>query len=310
MRHRVVALLGATASGKTAVAVEVARRLPVEVVSADSRQLRCEMSIGTAAPTDEELAEVPHHLVGILPPDAPWTVADFQERARAALEEIWRRGRTPLLVGGSGQYVWALLEGWNVPRVPPDGQLRERLGAEAAEHGAEAVHGRLAALDPDSAWRIDARNVRRVVRALEIVTATGAPVAPLEREPPDFDWCAIGIAWPREALYRRADERVERMYAAGLVAETASLVESHGTAFDALKSIGYAEAARVVGGEWDERTAVEHTKAQTHRLIRTQATWFRADDARIEWCDGSDPDAVARAVVAAAAGPVRSPDDG
>ncbi len=305
MSRRLVALLGATASGKTAAAVAVAQRLPVEVVSGDSRQLRCEMLIGTAAPTDAELAVVRHHLVGIVAPDAPWTLADFLRRAREALAEIWERGRTPLLVGGSGHYLWALLEGRSVPAVPPDPGLRARLEAEAAEHGLEAVHARLAERDPASARRIDARNLRRVIRALEIVEATGAPVPPGRLTPPDFEWCAVGIAWPREALYARADTRVERMYKAGLVDETRALIDRYGRDFEALKSVGYAEAARVVAGEWELPAAVERTKTETHRLIRQQGAWFRPHDERIDWHDGADLDGLVDAVVAAARAPVR-----
>jgi len=304
MTRQLIALLGATASGKTAAAVAIARRLPVEVVSADSRQLRCEMLIGTAAPTDSELAAVRHHLVGVVAPDAPWTLTDFLRRAREALAEIWERGHTPLLVGGSGQYLWSLLEGRAVPAVPPNPALRARLETVADEQGIGTVHARLAKCDPASARRIDARNLRRVIRALEIVEATGAPVPPESLTPPDFDWSAVGIAWPRETLYARADARVERMYEARLLDETRDLIDRYGRDFEALKSVGYAEAARVVAGEWEPTAAVERTKTETHRLIRQQGAWFRADDDRIDWRDGSDLDGLVDTVVAAARAPV------
>ncbi len=304
MTRPVIALLGATASGKTAAAVAIARELPVEVVSADSRQIRREMRTGTAAPTDEELAAVPHHLVAIVAPDAPWTLADFLDRAREAITEIQSRDRTPLLIAGSGQYLWALLEGWEVPHVPPDPALRARLEAEATRD-AGALHARLAALDPASAQRIDARNPRRVIRALEIIEATGGPVPPLQRDGAGFEWRAAGIQWSREALYARADARVEAMYRAGLVAETRGLVERYGREFDALRSIGYAEALQLLDGGLDEAAAVARTKTQTHRLIRMQSTWFRADDDRIAWSEGADRDAVVAAVVTVAGAPVR-----
>ena len=254
------------------------------------------MRIGTAAPTPEELAAAPHHLVGIVEPDASWTLADFLERANAAIDEIWARKRLPLLVGGTGQYVRALLEGWRPPAVPPDAALRARLEAEAAAGGAEAVHARLAAIDPASAVRIDPRNLRRTIRAIEIVGATGAPIAPLERVPPAWGWRAVGLDWKRAELYRRADERAKRMYADGLVEETRALIARHGPDFEALRSIGYAEAVRVLAGEWDEAAALKRTQRATHRLIRQQGTWFRRDDARIDWQQGPDLEAVVTAV--------------
>ena len=305
MSAHVVALLGPTASGKTAIAVEVARRMPIEVVSADSRQIRREMHIGTAAPTDDELSAVPHHLVGVTAPDAPWTLADFLGGARAAIDEIHERGRTPLLLGGTGQYIWALLEGWEVPAVEPNADLRVRLERDADSDGAEALHARLASLDPASADRIDARNVRRVIRALEIIDATGEPVPPLNRRGPDFSWSAVGVRWERSELHQRADARAQEMYASGLIEETRALVTRYGSEFGALRSIGYAEARQVIGGELTEAEALDRTKIETHRLIRMQATWFAADDQRIEWFDAAESGAVAAAVVAAAHAPVR-----
>ena len=305
MSAHVVALLGPTASGKTAIAVEVARRMPIEVVSADSRQIRREMHIGTAAPTDDELSAVPHHLVGVTAPDAPWTLADFLGGARAAIDEIHERGRTPLLLGGTGQYIWALLEGWEVPAVEPNADLRVRLERDADSDGAEALHARLASLDPASADRIDARNVRRVIRALEIIDATGEPVPPLNRRGPDFSWSAVGVRWERSELHQRADARAQEMYASGLIEETRALVTRYGREFGALRSIGYAEARQVIGGELTEAEALARTKIETHRLIRMQATWFAADDQRIEWFDAAESGAVAAAVVAAAHAPVR-----
>ena len=305
MSAHVVALLGPTASGKTAIAVEIARRMPIEVVSADSRQIRREMHIGTAAPTDDELSAVPHHLVDVTAPDAPWTLADFLGGARAAIDEIHNRGRTPLLLGGTGQYIWALLEGWEVPAVEPNADLRVRLERDADNDGVAALHARLASLDPASADRIDARNVRRVIRALEIIDATGEPVPPLNRRGPDFSWSAVGVRWERSGLHQRADARAQEMYASGLIEETRALVTRYGREFGALRSIGYAEALQVIDGELTEAEALDRTRIETHRLIRMQATWFSADDQRIEWFDAAESGAVAAAVVAAAHAPVR-----
>jgi len=296
----VVALVGPTASGKTSAALAAAERLPVEVVSADSRQIRRGMHIGTAAPTDEELAAVPHHLVGIVEPDEPWTLADFLERAHEAIDAIHARGRLPLLVGGAGQYVWALLEGWQPPAVPPNWELRANLEAEARDHGVEAVHARLAALDAASAERIGTKNQRRLIRALEIVEATGEPIAPLPRVPPPWPWRVVGLQWSRSALSRRADRRATAMYAAGLVEETREVVARCGEDFEALRSIGYAEALGVLHGRWGEAEAVKRTQAATRRLIRRQAAWFRPVDPRIEWVAGADVEGVVASVEAAA----------
>ena len=254
------------------------------------------MRIGTAAPTDEELAAVPHHLVGIVEPDAPWTLADFLARAHAAIDDIRARGRLPLVVGGAGQYVWALLEGWRPPAVAPDPALRARLEREASESGVEAVHARLAAVDPASAERIGATNQRRLIRALEIVEATGEPIGPLPRVAPPWPWRVVGLQWSRSALNRRANRRAEAMYAAGLVAETRAIVARHGDAFEALRSIGYAEALGVIRGTWREREAIARTQAATRRLIRRQSAWFRPVDARIAWVPGADVEGVAGVV--------------
>lgn len=304
--HHLVVIVGPTAAGKTAVAVEAARRLKraVEVVSADSRQVRREMRIGTAAPSEAERAAVPHHLIEVVAPDAPYAVVDWLAGARAALDDIWARGALPLLVGGTGQYVWALLDGWTMPAVEPDLVLRAAFEAYAGQHGAAALHARLAALDPASALRIDARNVRRVVRALEVVTLTGAPVPALEPRDPGFTWRGVGIEWERGALHARADARVRAMFAAGLVEEAARLATRYGRDFPALSSIGYREALGVIDGTLTEADAVRQTQIATHRLIRMQATWFRLDDPRIEWTPGEEIAAAVAAVERAAHAPV------
>jgi tRNA dimethylallyltransferase len=299
--RNLIAIVGATASGKTAAAAAVARRLPVEVVSADSRQVRAGMRIGTAAPTDGELAAVPHHLVGHAPPDASYSLADWLREARAALNDIWGRGKLPLLVGGTGQYVWALLEGWQPPAVEPDPTLRAELEAQLEAEGVGALHARLSTLDPAAAASVDARNPRRLIRAIEVALAGGRRAL----VPPDFSCHAVGVDWSRDALQARADARTEAMYASGLLEETRELLERYHRDLPAMRTIGYAEAARVLSGEWDLATAIARTKIATHRLIRMQAAWFRADDPRIEWRPGDDLDAVVRSVEAAAGARVR-----
>lgn len=299
-----VAIVGPTGSGKTSVAVEVARHVDVEVISADSRQVRAGMRIGTAAPTDAELAAVPHHLVGVVEPDEPYTLVDWLQGAREAMASIRGRGRLPLLVGGTGQYVRALLEGWAVPHVPPDDALRREFTEIAEREGPTALHARLAAVDPASARRIDPRNVRRVIRALEIVEATGEPVPPLEARDPGFTWRCFGLRWSREEIYQRVDRRVEGMFEQGLIEETRQLVDRYGRAFRALRTIGYEEALGVIDGRWTVDEAIRRAQLATHRLVRTQASWFPGDAAWIEWVDGHDIEAAADAVVTAVRRPV------
>lgn len=292
--RRVVAIVGATASGKTAVAVAVAQHLDIEVLSADSRQVRAGMVIGTAAPTPTEQEAVRHHLVGHVSVDAAYTLADWLREAREVLDDIWARGKTPVVVGGTGQYVWALLEGWQPPAVEPDLELRTELEAQLTAEGVAALFGRLQALAPSAAERlVDPRNPRRVIRAIEVAVA-GADAPSIE--PPDFATSVVGLDWPREALHERADARVEAMYAVGLVEETRGLLERFDGGLPAFRTIGYAEAARVVAGEWSVDEAVARTKTETHRLIRMQATWFRRADERIEWVPGDDLEAAVRAV--------------
>lgn len=296
-RPRVVALVGPTASGKTAAAIEVARHASAEAINADSRQVRAHMLIGTAAPTEAERTAVPHHLLEVVEPDAPWSITDWLSMARAAVGEIAGRGALPLVVGGTGQYVWALLEAWEIPAVPADPAFREQWEAYAASEGYQALHDRLRTLDPASADRIDARNIRRVVRALEIIEATGSPVPPLEPRDPGFDWHVVGLRWPRTVLHRRADARVAAMFEGGLLEETQTLVDRYGREFEALRSIGYREALAVLDGTMTPDHAMERTRIETHRLIRMQANWFREDDPRIQWVPGDDLDAVVRAVL-------------
>ena len=169
----VLFVVGPTASGKTAAALELATRVPIEIVNADSRQVYRGLSIGTAKPTEAERAAVPHHLIDVAAPDEPFSLARFLEFARAAIAGAVARGRTPVVVGGTGQYAWGLAQGWLVPAVPPDPALREALERTARRHGPEALHRRLRTVDPAAADAIDARNVRRVVRAIEVWTATG-----------------------------------------------------------------------------------------------------------------------------------------
>lgn len=284
-----VALVGPTAVGKTALAIKLAEDLAVEVVSADSRQVYRYMDIGTAKPTAQERLRVPHHLVDVVEPDEPFTLAQYQQMAYAAINDIHGRRRLPLLVGGTGLYVKAVLEGLRIPRVEPDAQLREALLMEAANKGYGALHDRLRKVDPVAAERIDARNVRRVVRALEVCYLLGQPISSVQRAaPPPYRVLRIGLTMPRERLYRRIDERVERMMAQGLVEEVRSLVaRGYPYSLPAMSGLGYRQIGMYLRGEISLEEAVALIKRHTRRFVRQQANWFRLDDPAINWFDVS-----------------------
>jgi tRNA dimethylallyltransferase len=215
------------------------------------------------------------------------TLALFLEAAQEALEGIWSRGRLPVLAGGSGQYVWALLEGWQVPRVEPDPALRAELEALAATGGAKALLARLATLDPEAARTIDPANTRRVIRAIEVVTGTGRPLAACQtREPIDADVLVLGLRLPRDELYQRLDARTEAMYAAGFVAEVEGLrTRGYGETSAVRGGVGYKEVSAYLDGEYDLDEAVRRHKNANHRLVRRQNAWFKATDRRITWID-------------------------
>ena len=287
-----IAIVGATASGKSGLAFKLALAFDGEIVGADSRQVYRYMDGGTAKPSLEDRARVPHWLIDIVDPDADFSLAQYLELAREALDEIWRRGRTPFLVGGTGQYVWALIEGWQVPRVPPDRELRRSLEERAGREGIDALYRELAAVDSVAAARIDPRNLRRVVRALEVRYLTGetksSPAAKLQ---PDFEPLILAIDRPRDELYRRIDERVDRMLESGLIDEVRSLLErGYGADLPPMSGIGYRQVCAHLRGEMTLAEVAAKMRTETHRLARMQNTWFRPDDPRIHWLDASASD--------------------
>ena len=288
MTQGLIAIVGPTATGKTALAIALAQRLGGEIVGADSRQVYRQMDIGTAKPTAEERALAPHHLIDVVDPDQEFSLAQYLEQAGAVLEDVWSRGKQPLLVGGSGQYVWALLEGWRVPRLPPQRELRRELGERADRQGAEALHRELAQVDPKAAARIDPRNVRRVIRALEVHKATGRPISYWqEKGPPPWEVLTLGLTCPRRELYERIDARVDAMMEAGLVDEVRGLLSmGYDPSLASMSGIGYKQVCQHLAGELDLATAVARIKTATHRLARQQYTWFRLDDGRIRWLEG------------------------
>ncbi len=284
-----IAIVGATGIGKTALALALADVLPVEVVSADSRQVYRFMDIGTAKPTEAERSRVRHHLVDVVYPDQPFTLAQYQEMAYDAINGILSAGKLPLLVGGTGLYVRAVLEGLAIPQVQPNRPLRAQLEGFAQTYGAEALHRRLKELDWVSANRIDPRNVRRVVRAIEVCQGLNEPMSSLQRRAiPPYRVLRLGMSMDRPQLYARIDDRVDRMVSMGLVAEVQGLANrGYDFGLPSMSGLGYRQIGMYFRGEVTLEEAVGLIKRHTRRFVRQQATWFRADDARIHWLEAS-----------------------
>jgi len=282
-----LAVIGPTAVGKTAASLQLAQLHDGEVVSADSRQVYRGMDIGTAKVSPIDQQRVPHHLLDLVDPDQPLTLARYQELAYASIDAVLSRGRLPLLVGGSALYVRAVLEGWTIPRVPPNPALRAVLEREGRERGSETLHRWLAALDSVAARRIDPRNVRRLVRALEVCLTAGRPISELQaKRAPPYRIQRVGLTMPRDLLYQRIDQRVDSMLAAGLVDEVRALVEKgYDLDLPAMSALGYRQIGLYLQGEVSLEEAVALIKRETRRFVRRQHTWFRRDDPRIIWFD-------------------------
>ena len=297
-RRQTLFIVGPTASGKTALAIDLARQFGGEIVNADSRAFYRGMNIGTAKPTPEEQGQAVHHLVDVAEPDETCGLIWFLDRADAAIRIIRARGRLPIVAGGTGQYVRALLEGWDVPRVPPDPELRRVLNERAERDGVASLFTELQALDPAAAARVDARNPRRVIRALEIALSAGGAAGSAPSRAPVEPALVLGIRLPRDELYRRIDARVAAMFASGLVEEVRSL-NAHGFGCDlpSFSAIGYRQVCSLLRGDLTLEAAVEQTKTATHRLARTQHAWFRPADPRITWLNAG-PDLTEQAAAA------------
>ena len=283
----VIAVIGQTAVGKSGLAVCLAGRIGGEIVSADSRQVYRRMDIGTAKPPPEHLAAVPHHLIDVADPDDEYSLVVFLRDAREAIQNVNARSALPIVAGGTGQYVWALLEGWNPAPVAPDPRLRAELARRVESEGVAALYRELALRAPESAARVDARNPRRIVRALEVALATpDVAAAPARRTPPPYDVAILGLAMDAESLRRRIDERVDAMLAAGWIDEVRGLLESgYGPELPSMSSLGYREIADHLAGRLSLDEAANAVKRGTRRFARRQRAWFKPTDARIRWFD-------------------------
>ncbi|MDG4792376.1 tRNA (adenosine(37)-N6)-dimethylallyltransferase MiaA [Micromonospora sp. WMMD1082] len=291
----VVAVVGPTAAGKSALSIALAHALDGEVVNADSMQLYRGMDIGTAKLTAAQRAGVPHHLLDIWEVTEPASVAEYQRLARAAVDGILARGRVPLLVGGSGLYVRAVLEQFEFPGTDP--AIRQRLEGELATSGPAPLHARLREADPVAAAGILPGNGRRIVRALEVIELTGGSfTAALPQPTPYYPATQIGVDLDTALLDERIAVRVDRMWTDGLVAETRELVgRGLPEGRTASRALGYQQVLRFLGGELTETEARDETVRATRRFVRRQRSWFRRDP-RMHWLDSADPGLVEAAV--------------
>ena len=284
---RIIAIVGPTGIGKSRLALRLAAAFHGEIVSADSRQVYRDMDIGTAKPSAAELKLIPHHMIDCVNPDESFTLADFQDRANQAIDDIHRHGKLPLLVGGTGLYVKAVLEGWQIPRVSPDEKFRYNVEKRVKERSTDEIYQELVIADPDAASKIDRRNVRRVIRALEVHAKAGEAFSRLGRKiPPAFTPYIIGLTAERSALYHIVDQRVDQMIERGFIQEVENLLKlGYDFNLPSMSGIGYRQIGQFLKGELTLEAATQKIKTETHRFIRHQYAWFRLSDENIHWYD-------------------------
>jgi tRNA dimethylallyltransferase len=280
-----IVIIGPTAVGKTETSLQLAEKFDGEIVSADSRLFYRGMDIGTAKPSRQELARVPHHLVDVADPDEIWSLARFQRAAHEAITVIQAQKHLPFLVGGTGQYIRAVTEEWEIPEAAPDYRLREALESWVKQIGPEGLYDRLVLLDPEAADRIDPRNLRRTIRALEVILLTGEKFsAQKSRGPSRYRLLQLGLSRPRSELYARVDARIEAMMQAGFVAEVQDLLAAgYSPELPSLSAIGYRQVIQYLQGEMEFDEAIRLMKRITRNFVRRQANWFKINDPHIQW---------------------------
>lgn len=280
-----VVIIGPTGVGKTELSIELAEIFGGEIISADSRLFYRGMDIGTAKPSSADRLRVPHHLIDVANPDETWSLARFQEAARAAIRDIHQRGRLPFLVGGTGQYVKAVIEDWKIPTIRPNPSLRRTLERWAEEVGSEGMHARLSILDPQAASKIDPRNLRRTIRALEVILSSGRRFSAQSiKGVPSLDLIQIGLLRSRPQLYQRIDERIQAMLDSGFVAEVQQLLDKgYSPDLPTMSAIGYYEIASFLEGRFSLEEAITQMKRRTRVFVRRQSNWFKHQDPNISW---------------------------
>lgn len=288
-----IALVGPTAVGKTEISIQLAIRIDAEIISADSRLFYKGMDIGTAKPTLFERARIPHHLIDVANPDDTWSLATFKNAVGQAITDIHSRNRLPLLVGGTGQYIYSVLEGWDIPEVRPNVTLRKALEHWGQQITPTGLHQRLAVLDPKAAQSIDPNNVRRTIRALEVLLSTGKRFSEQRtRSAAPYHALILGLSRPRQELYERIDERIQVMLQEGLINEVDLLLkQGYSPDLPTLSAIGYRQIILYLNNKITLEEAIRLIKRQTRIFVRRQANWFKMDDPNIHWVNAG-PEAV------------------
>jgi tRNA dimethylallyltransferase len=285
MDNPLIVIVGPTCVGKTEASIYLAEKLNGEIISADSRTFYKGMDIGTAKPTQAELDRVPHHLINVAVPDNTWNLAFFQQNAQAAIAEIHSRKNIPFLVGGTGQYIRSVAYNWSPPSISPNPILRKTLENMAEIQGKEFLYSAVQLLDPDAAQIIDFRNVRRTIRALEVIFSSGVRFSSQRRENiSPYRLITVGLERSRVDLYKRIDLRIEKMFAEGFVKEVKTLLEmGYSPELPSMSAIGYRECAKAISGEFTIEQAIEEIKRKTRIFVRRQANWFKPTDRNIHW---------------------------
>ncbi len=288
----VIFLVGPTASGKTKLSIEIAKAFNTEIISADSRYFYRGMDIGTAKPTIEEMNDIKHHMIDIVDPDETISVAGYKQKVGKIISGLHENQKIPIVVGGTGQYIHSIIYNWSMPQIEPDPILREYLEKYASENGKEKLHSYLEKHDPEAAKFIDFRNLRRTIRAVEVILKTGIKFSELRKSNKSiYSQKIIGILWKREEVYKRIDERIDEMIQNGFIEEVQKLINAgFNISTPAMSAIGYREINYYLRGKCSLDEAIVLMKRNTRQYVRRQANWFKEDDPSIKWFDGENLD--------------------
>lgn len=287
--EKVIVICGPTASGKTSLSIELAKRIKGEIVSCDSMQIYQEMNIGTAKPTLKERQGIEHYLLDFVSPEERYSVAEYKKDAQKVIKEIIKKGKTPIVVGGTGLYIDSLIYGIEYPNIEFDGEYRKQLEMRVQEEGLEKLYEEAKKIDELAIQKISSNDEKRILRILEIYHATGKTKTEQEIEsrknPPEYDYQVYALAWDREVLYERINKRVDQMIEQGLIEEVKEILTKHKEFPTAMQGLGYKEVVEFLNGNVTKEEMIEKIKMETRRYAKRQMTWFRKNKQTI-WLDG------------------------